>query len=121
MDSSRRSLLKKVAASAIAFPILSSSPRPLFAQGPTGAVDEKGPQAQALGYYHDVAKVDVAKWPRKGQPESANANCANCQLLLNRGQKVAGMDGEWGLCALFQDGLVNVNGWCNSWVQKQGA
>lgn len=120
MDISRRSLLKKAAAAVIAFPILNQRTRPAFAQPTTKAVDENGPQAQALGYYHDAKKVDVTKWTRKAGPDGATMSCENCQLLLSRGAKADGQTGEWGQCALFQDGLVNVHGWCNSWVQKQG-
>jgi hypothetical protein len=111
-------MIQRTAAAVLAFPILNN--RDAFAQGVTKALDEKSPQAQALGYYHDASKVDVTKWTRKAGPDGATMNCANCQLVLARGKKADGMDGEWAQCALFQDGLVNIQGWCNSWVQKQG-
>ena len=122
MDNSRRSLLKKAAAAMVAFPILNQrSTSPAWAQVPTTAIDEASPQAQALGYYHDASKVDHTKWARKAGPDGATMKCANCQLLMSHGLKADGKEGAWGQCALFPTGLVNENGWCNSWVQKQGA
>jgi len=122
MNHSRRSILKKAVFAVAAFPILNNMvDSRAFAQTPAKAVDEKGPVSQALGYYADATKVDTVKWSKKAGPEGAKQLCSNCQLLLNRGKTVDSAPGEYGQCALFQDGLVALDGWCNSWVLKQGA
>ncbi|MCI5065109.1 high-potential iron-sulfur protein [bacterium] len=84
------------------------------------ALSLEHPQAKALGYVHDASKVDTAKFPKRAGAEGAKQLCSNCQLLVQTDMKVEGEDGTWGKCALFTDGLVNVNGWCNSWVLKAG-
>lgn len=86
----------------------------------TSALALENPQAVALGYVHDASKVDTAKWPKKAGADGASQKCGSCQLLTQAGLKADGQEGEWGKCALFPDGLVNVNGWCNSWVAKVG-
>jgi hypothetical protein len=82
------------------------------------AVDPQSPQAQALGYIHDATKVDLVKFPKKAGEEGKKQVCSNCIFYSNGGQKVAGVDGEWGGCALFTGNLVNAKGWCNSWAPK---
>lgn len=85
---------------------------------PTKAVDEKSPTAVALGYVHDAKKADTTKFPKRKEVGGDKQFCNNCTLLLQRNLKAEGSDGEWGKCAVFIDGLVNVNGWCNSWTAK---
>jgi formylmethanofuran:tetrahydromethanopterin formyltransferase len=73
-------------------------------------VDEKDPQAQALGYVADASKVDTKKYPKfvPGQ------NCTNCSLYQGKAtDKVAA-------CALFPGKLVAGPGWCSAWVKKAG-
>ena len=69
---------------------------------------ESDSAAVALGYKHDAAKVDAAKYPTF----AAGRNCANCQLF----QAKAGE--EWGACGAVGGKLVNAKGWCVAWVKK---
>lgn len=71
-------------------------------------MEETDPTAVALGYKHDVAKVDAAKYPAF----AAGRNCANCQLY----QAKAGE--AWGACGAVGDKLVNAKGCCVAWVKK---
>jgi hypothetical protein len=80
--------------------------RPASAQA--ARLEESNPAAVALGYKHDAAKVDAAKYPTF----AAGRNCANCQLY----QAKAGE--EWGACAAVGGRLVNAKGWCVAWVKK---
>ena len=125
----RRAFIKKGLAVLAAVPVASAlertgvgsviSPSLAHAQV-TKALPEDHPQASALGYHHDATKVDVKKWAKRAGAEGAKQLCSNCQLLVQTGLKADGQEGDWGKCALFPDGLVNVNGWCNSWVVKAG-
>jgi hypothetical protein len=87
-------------------------------EDPKKALDEKSAQASALGYLHDASKVDKAKFPKKAEAGGDKQLCSNCMFIQKVGLKAEGQEGEWGKCALFMDGLVNVNGWCNSWTAK---
>jgi High potential iron-sulfur protein len=71
-------------------------------------LEETAPTAIALGYKHDAAKVDAAKYPTF----AAGRNCANCQLY----QAKAGE--AWGACGAVGGKLVNAKGWCVAWVKK---
>jgi hypothetical protein len=71
-------------------------------------LDEKDPQAVALGYRHDTTKVDKAKFPK----HTNDQKCSNCQLF----QAKAG--DAWGGCPLFGTKQVAANGWCSAWVKK---
>lgn len=71
-------------------------------------VDPESAQAKALGYVHDAAAVDSAKYPHF----VAGSNCGNCQLYQ-------GGD-SWGGCGIFPGKQVNVNGWCSAWAKKAG-
>lgn len=71
-------------------------------------LDEKDPQAVALGYVHDTTKVDAKKYPK----HSKDQHCGNCALYQGKaGEKVGG-------CPLFGTKLVDVNGWCSAWAKK---
>jgi len=71
------------------------------------------PSAQALGYKHDAANVDLQKYPQRAKDEAANHYCSNCALFQ-------GKDGdEWGPCALFPGKLVNARGWCSGYAPLQ--
>jgi hypothetical protein len=72
-------------------------------------LEENDPQALALGYYEDADAVDLARWPRKAQPE--NQVCSSCVLYRV-------VDDEWGGCAIFPGKLVKGAGWCNAWAAK---
>lgn len=71
-------------------------------------LEESDPTAVALGYKHDAAKVDAAKFPTY----AAGRNCTNCQLY----QAKAG--DAWGACGAVGGKLVNAKGWCVAWVKK---
>ena len=71
-------------------------------------LDEKDPQAVALGYVADAAKVDTKKFPKF----AAGQNCANCALY----QAKAG--DAWGGCPLFGTKQVAAKGWCSAWAKK---
>jgi hypothetical protein len=71
-------------------------------------VDENEQVAQALGYKHDAAKVDKAKF-KNFQPGQL---CSNCNLFK-------GKTGDaWGPCDIFSGREVNAGGWCSAWVKK---
>ncbi len=71
-------------------------------------VDEKDPQAVALGYVADAKRVDVKKYPKF----VAGQNCANCSLYQGKAtDKAAG-------CPLFAGKQVAGPGWCSAWVKK---
>ncbi len=71
-------------------------------------LDEKDPQAVALGYVADAAKVDARKYPKyaKGQ------ECTNCALYQGKASD------PWGGCPLFAGKQVAGKGWCSAWAKK---
>lgn len=71
------------------------------------------PSAQALGYQHNAADVDLQKYPQRAKAEAANHYCSNCALFQ------AEEGAEWGPCALFPGKLVNANGWCSGYAPRQ--
>jgi hypothetical protein len=71
-------------------------------------VDENEQQAQALGYKHDAAKVDKAKF-KNFQPGQL---CSNCNFFK------ASAGASWGPCDIFAGREVNAKGWCSAWVKK---
>ena len=87
-----------------------SEPAPAGEMQPL-ALDD--PSAQALGYQHDAANVDLQKYPQRAKDEAGDHYCSNCALF----QGAAG--DEWGACALFPGKLVNANGWCSGYAPRQ--
>lgn len=71
-------------------------------------LSEDDPAAQALGYVHDVADVDEARFPRY-EPGQI---CGNCNLI-------EGEPEEWRPCQIFPGRLVANEGWCSAWVPLQ--
>ena len=71
-------------------------------------VDEKDPQAAALGYVADAARVDAKKYPKY----AAGQACSSCALYQGK----AGDAG--GLCPLFAGKQVGAKGWCSAWAKK---
>lgn len=71
-------------------------------------VDEKDPQAVALGYVSDATKADKAKF----KTYVAGAACGNCALY----QGAAGA--ATGPCPLFPGKEVNAKGWCSAHAKK---
>lgn len=71
-------------------------------------VDEKDPQAVALGYVADAKRVDTKKFPKY----AAGQVCTNCSLYQGKPtDKVGG-------CPLFGTKLVAGPGWCSAWVKR---
>lgn len=71
-------------------------------------LDEKDPQAVALGYVADAKRVDVKKYPKF----VATQNCANCVLFKAKaGDKTGG-------CSIFGTKQVAAAGWCSAWAKK---
>ena len=71
-------------------------------------LDEKDPQAVALGYVADTARADQKKFPK----HEAAQKCSGCQLYSG---KAGAADGP---CSLFPGKLVSANGWCSAWAKK---
>ena len=72
------------------------------------AVDEKDPQATALGYVADATKTDTKKFPKY----VAGQMCGNCALYQGKSAEGAGP------CPLFAGKQVASKGWCSAWAKK---
>ena len=99
MNNPRRIFLMTLTASGFAFVA--------GAQAQT-KLDEKDPQALALGYVAEAGKADKKKYPKY----AAGQNCANCALY----QAKAGA--AQGGCPLFGAKQVAAKGWCSAWAKK---
>jgi hypothetical protein len=99
MNDTRRSFLMAVAAGS-AFPSLAAQAQ--------ANVDEKDPQAMALGYVADASKTDAKKFPKY----AAGQLCSNCVLYQGKAS-----DPSAG-CPLFPGKQVAGNGWCSAWAKK---
>jgi High potential iron-sulfur protein len=71
-------------------------------------LDEKDPQAVALGYAADTTKVDAKKYPK----HTKDQKCNNCGLYQGKAADA------WGGCPLFAGKQVAGPGWCSAWVKK---
>lgn len=71
-------------------------------------VNEKDPQATALGYAADTTKVDAKKFPK----HAAAQKCSNCALYQGKATDAAGG------CPLFAGKQVAGNGWCSAYAKK---
>ncbi len=71
-------------------------------------LDEKDPQAMALGYVADATKADTRKFPKY----AAGQNCTNCALYQGKASDAAGG------CPLFAGKQVAGKGWCSAWAKK---
>ena len=71
-------------------------------------VAETDPQAAALGYKADAAKVDKAKFPKY----TAGQLCTNCALFQGKADAAAGG------CSLFAGKQVAGKGWCTAYAKK---
>jgi high potential iron-sulfur protein len=78
------------------------------AQGAGPKLSESDPQAVALGYKDDSAKVDGAKYPKHAPTQI----CANCQLFQGKASDATGG------CALFPGKQVAAAGWCSAWNKR---
>jgi len=77
------------------------------AMATTKKFDEAEPKAVSLGYKHDAAQVDKARFPKHTPAEK----CNNCMAWLG---KPADPRAE---CDLTADRLVSNGGWCSSYVK----
>lgn len=73
-----------------------------------GALDEKDPQALALGYVSDASRADAVKFP-KYSPGQA---CGKCVFFQGKPGDAAGA------CALFGGKQVKAQAWCSNWVAR---
>jgi hypothetical protein len=71
-------------------------------------LDEKDPQAVALGYVADTTKVDAKKYPK----HEVAQKCTNCALFQGKATDAAGG------CPLFAGKQVAGAGWCSAWAKK---
>ena len=72
-----------------------------------GLVDEKDPQAAALGYVAVAAKADKTKFPKYADGQA----CANCALYQ-------GGAAEQGGCPLYPGKQVLSKAWCSAYNKK---
>ena len=79
-----------------------------MAQAAAAKLDEKDPQAVALGYAADTTQVDAKKYAN----HKAEQKCSTCQLYTGKATDANGG------CALFPGKLVAGNGWCTAYVKK---
>lgn len=71
-------------------------------------LSETDPQAVALGYKADAAKVDKTKYPKRG----ATDRCSTCALYQGKASDATGP------CPLYGGKRVSAQGWCSAWVKK---
>lgn len=74
-------------------------------------VSEDDSVAKALGYKHDVNKIDYAKYPQRKAPAAKNQFCESCMFFTK-------VDAKWGNCQIIPSGLVSTMGWCMSYAKK---
>ena len=70
-------------------------------------LDEKDPQAVALGYVAVASKADKSKFPKYADGQF----CSNCSLYQGGAAAQGG-------CPLFPGKQVLANAWCSAWVKK---
>jgi hypothetical protein len=100
MNSSRRIFMITLAAAGATVSAPSS-----FAQT---RLDEKDPQAAALGYVADSPKADAKKFPKHDNAQL----CSGCALWQSKPTDAQGN------CALFAGKQVSAKGWCSAWSKK---
>ncbi len=71
-------------------------------------LDEKDPQAVALGYVADASKVDTKKFPKYATGQL----CSHCALYQAKATDA------YGGCPLFAGKQVAGKGWCSAWAKK---
>lgn len=85
-----------------------STPASAAAASSLPALDEKDPQAVALGYVEDASRVDASKYKNY----VAGSMCSGCMLYQGQSGDAAGP------CGIFPGKQVAAKGWCTSWVKK---
>lgn len=71
-------------------------------------LEERDPQAAALGYVADSAKADAKKFPKHDNAQL----CNGCALWQSKATD------SLGNCALFAGKQVEAKGWCSAWAKK---
>lgn len=71
-------------------------------------VNEKDPQAVALGYVADATKADKAKYKNY----AAGQNCSNCALYQGKPTDAVAA------CPLFAGKVVGAKAWCSAYAKK---
>ena len=99
-STTRRTFMMSVAASGAALTATRS-----MAQA---KLDEKDPQAVALGYVSDTTKADAKKYPN----HTAAQMCNGCALWQSKPTDAMGN------CPLFAGKQVNAKGWCSAFAKK---
>jgi len=94
-----------VAEAPAATPAPATAPAAVAATGPL--VDEKDPQAAALGYVAVAAKADKAKFPKY----AAGQACSNCSLYQGGAATQGG-------CPLYPGKQVLAAAWCSAYNKK---
>ncbi len=69
--------------------------------------EENEAKAMSLGYKHDSAQVEKARFPKHTPSEK----CNNCMAWLGKPAD------PWAECDLTADRLVANGGWCSSYVK----
>ncbi len=77
-------------------------------------LSETDATAKALGYKHDAAKADVAKYPTAKDAMKNGSICKSCTFY-----KADATEKGWGDCTLFPKNLVAEGGWCMSFAKKK--
>lgn len=72
------------------------------------SLDEKDPQAVALGYVAEASKADTGKFPKY----ASGQKCAACVLYQGKAGDASGG------CPLFGTKQVAAKGWCSAWSKK---
>ena len=103
MTTSRRIFMMTVAATGAALTTQ-------FAVAQAKMVEEKDPQAAALGYFGDTTQVDAKKYPK----HAATQMCSNCALYAGKPTDAAGG------CPLFAGKQVAGKAWCSAYAKKAG-
>jgi anaerobic selenocysteine-containing dehydrogenase len=83
---------------------------PLASQAAVAKVDEKDPQAAALGYKDDTKQVDKQKY----STHDVSQTCGNCQLYQGGGAAS-------GPCPIFSGKTVEATGWCSAYTKRAGS
>jgi hypothetical protein len=109
MEPQRRDFLKVGSLAAVSLAALWRAQRAGAQAKPLPRLDEKDPQAQALGYRNDARLVDRMKFPSY-QP---GVICEHC--LHFEGRK----SDDWAPCKIFPGKAVAANGWCSAFQRKK--
>lgn len=108
MDNSRRLFFKRGLGVVAAVSVAQLAANRIAFAADAPHVDEASAQAASLGYKHDAATVDKAKYPRY----TDGMACGKCALYQ-------GAEGaEWGGCGIFAGQAVAAKGWCNAYAPK---